>query len=180
MKKPVLKKIYRNILLQLIFLLGFVAILNTWQTKNLASGVAKQFLLSSTSKIDELVPQNSTGKKLSIVYFMAPWCGVCRVSVPNLDSFRSDMSDVDVQIVALDYEAKEDVTAFTERHSIQAPIFLGTEEVRRFWGVSAYPTYFVVNEAGLIRAKSVGYSTKFGMMFRVFWAQAIDLIFWWD
>lgn len=180
MKKSGLKKIYRNILLQVIFLLAFVSILNAWQTKNLASGVAKQFLLSSTSKIEEFVPQISTGKKISIVYFMAPWCGVCRASVPNLDSYRFDMSDVDVQIVALDYEAKEDVMAFAERHRIKAPIFLGTEEVRKFWGVSAYPTYFVMDKARIIRSKSVGYSTKFGMMSRVFWAQAMDLIFWWD
>jgi len=180
MKRPILNKIFRDLVLQIAFFMLLLAAVNQLQTSGLVSGVARQFLLAGTNVTEQLVPQRSVEKKISIVYFMAPWCGVCRISVPYLNSLRKDMPDVNIQIIALDYDSTDDVTAFVKRYKIDLPVFFGTEAVRDFWGVSAYPSYFVIDEAMVIRSKAVGYSTKFGMIFRVLWTKVLDRIFWWD
>jgi hypothetical protein len=39
------------------------------------------------------------------------------------------------------------------------------------WSVRAFPTYYVIDAAGQIQARSVGYSTWLGMLMRAWLAQ---------
>lgn len=81
------------------------------------------------------------------------------------------MPDLNIQIIALDYESKDDVLDFVKDLGISAPVFFGNEDVRKAWRITAYPSYYILDENGVIRARSVGYSSKYGMMAKVYWSK---------
>jgi len=163
-------KYFKSIALQVIIFAAFVSSMHYFQTRNMASGRAVAFRLSSLSGDSTTVPFNSEGK-ISLIYFFAPWCRVCKLSMSNLNKIQTDMPYVNIQVVALDYESKDDVLAFVQELGITAPVFYGAEDVRKAWRISAYPSYYVLDEDSVIRAKAVGYSSKYGMMAKILWSK---------
>jgi hypothetical protein len=43
---------------------------------------------------------------------------------------------------------------------------MGEPSTAADWSVQAFPTYYVIDAEGQISSRSVGYSTKLGMLFR--------------
>lgn len=105
--------------------------------------------------------------KVGIVYFFAPWCGVCRASIGNLDSLVARGQVAWGTVVALDYADAEEVHDFIDRSGISLPVLLGDAQTAADWSVRAFPTYYVIDASGRIDSRSVGYSTWLGM-----WARA--------
>jgi thiol-disulfide isomerase/thioredoxin len=106
-----------------------------------------------------------------IVYFFAPWCRVCRLSIGNLDDLVESGHVQWATVVALDYSDTDEVTAFIERERVSLPVLLGTTQTAADWSVRAFPTYYVIDSSGRIQSRSVGYSTWLGMWTRNAWAQ---------
>lgn len=102
--------------------------------------------------------------KPTLIYFFAPWCQVCHLSIGNLDYIDSDK--VAVVRVALDYPNVEDVAEFVQKHEIDAPILLGDRALQREFGIKAYPTYYVINKSHEVVAGTQGYSTALGLKLR--------------
>jgi len=106
-----------------------------------------------------------------IVYFFAPWCRVCRVSIGNLDSLVRSGRVEWATVVALDYADAGEVRGFIESTGVSLPVLMGTAQTSSDWSVRAFPTYYVIDSAGRIDSRSVGYSTWLGMWARNAWAQ---------
>ncbi|NMP15298.1 TlpA disulfide reductase family protein [Thalassotalea sp. Y01] len=102
----------------------------------------------------------------SIIYFFAPWCSVCRFSMDNLQSLYQRNPDVNIVAVALDFKDKQEVQQFVERMGLEFPILLGNQQVKQAYKVSAYPSYYVLDEQQQIQHKSMGYSTELGLYLR--------------
>jgi thiol-disulfide isomerase/thioredoxin len=109
--------------------------------------------------------------KPGIVYFFAPWCRVCRLSIGNLDSLVGSGQVKWATVVALDYADADEVRDFIDRSGVSLPVLLGTAQTATDWSVRAFPTYYVIDSAGRIQSRSVGYSTWLGMWARNAWAQ---------
>ena len=60
--------------------------------------------------------------KQTLVYFFAPWCQVCHLSIGNLEYL--DESNVNIVRIALDYESVDAVKQFALDHEIQSEILL--------------------------------------------------------
>ncbi|WNC70477.1 TlpA disulfide reductase family protein [Thalassotalea psychrophila] len=102
----------------------------------------------------------------TIVYFFAPWCAICRVSIHNLQNIYERDNNVSIVAVALDFVDKEEVAAFSEDLNLSFPILFGNEEVKQSYQVSAYPSYYVLDQLGKIEHRSMGYSTELGLFLR--------------
>jgi peroxiredoxin len=104
-----------------------------------------------------------------LLYFFAPWCGVCHASVENVEQIRrkKDSSDLAVFFIALDWADPGSVVDFTRRHDLTAPVLLGNAAVKQQYKVDAYPSYYVLDEEGQVVARSRGYSTEIGMRLRL-------------
>ena len=131
-----------------------------WQSRDLPSGKAPVATMSNLTGASVEIPDQKRDS-VSILYFFAPWCGVCRLSMGHLGDIKRWFPDVEVQAIALDFESPEDVATFVR-------------EVGVAWRVSAYPTYVIVGADQSIRGASIGYSTQFGMILRVLWAKVIS------
>ena len=113
----------------------------------------------------ETVSLNSQGKN-TILYFFAPWCQVCHMSIGNLQALYEKNEHLDVIAIALDYSSIDEVMDFTKQHQLTFPIALGNEEIKHAFLITGYPSYYVLGEENSIIGKSLGYSSELGLYLR--------------
>lgn len=113
----------------------------------------------------ETVSLYSQGKT-TVLYFFAPWCQICHLSIGNLQTLYEKNEQLDVIAVAMDYSSVEEVLDFTKHHQLTFPIALGNEEIKHTFSISAFPSYYVINEKNVIVRKSMGYSSELGLYLR--------------
>ena len=102
----------------------------------------------------------------TLLYFFAPWCGICRLSMPNLKYLRSDNEGLAVYAIALQYDSPQQVADFVADLDLEVPVLLGNQQLATDYQIQAFPTYYVINAEGQISAKSLGYSTALGLWLR--------------
>lgn len=138
-----------------------------WQTKDMlaADGSYVVNLPTSTYKdlqgnITEFVPR---GEK-TLVYFFAPWCNVCALSIGNLENIIEP--DLNIVAVALDYENQEDVKLFVDEHAVKAKVIMGDQALKRQFKIKGYPSYYLIDEDHKVVGRSYGYSSSIGLNVR--------------
>jgi thiol-disulfide isomerase/thioredoxin len=159
----------RSILIQLIvFLFIFNAVAMLRESSMLSSS---DDVVPATHQLKTIMDQEvnlqANGKK-TIVYFFAPWCQVCNLSIDNLQNVYQKTPNLDVIAVALDFVDVEQVKKFTMNHQLTFPIALGNEAVKSDYKVMGYPSYYVLDEENTIIARSLGYSSEIGLYLRSF------------
>lgn len=107
----------------------------------------------------------SQGKR-TIIYFFAPWCQICHASIGNLQNIYEKNENLDVIAVALDYSNVSEVEKFVAEHKLTFPIALGNEEVKQYFQVTGYPSYYILNKENTIIGRSMGYSSELGLYLR--------------
>lgn len=106
--------------------------------------------------------------KPTIMVLWAPWCGVCGAESNNVSRVKRWLGDrVNVYSLALDYQTTDAVDRFIEKHSVDYPVILGDDRLARELQVSAFPSIYVLNKEGRIKHRTTGYTTTFGMLWRV-------------
>lgn len=126
---------------------------------------APYFYLPLLNKVDEKVSLAEFKDQKTVIYFFAPWCSICRVSMPNLQNKVTDGS-LNAIAIALDFDSQEQVTEFTKDLGISFPVLLGNHQVRQNYQIKAYPTYYVIDENLKISGRSMAYSTELGLAIR--------------
>lgn len=102
----------------------------------------------------------SRGKR-TLIYFFAPWCRVCSLSIGNLEYLNPD--DVNIVTVAMDYQSIEEVQIFVDEHQVLSQVLLGTQSLKDTFKLTGYPTYYLLNEQKQVVASSFGYSSALGL-----------------
>lgn len=103
----------------------------------------------------------------AIVYFFAPWCGVCAASAPQLRWFdAAARGSAQVLLVALDYGAAAEAAEWARRHELDLPVLLGDAATADAWRIRGYPTYYVLDREGRVAARDFGVSTLPGLWWR--------------
>ena len=106
--------------------------------------------------------------RVTLVYFFAPWCHVCAASahnIRNLQKIRGD-EDLAVMMVALDWQDADEVRAYVERHELDVQVLLGNRGTAKDWGVSVFPTYYILDGNQRVVHRDFGYSTLAGLWLR--------------
>jgi len=145
-------------------ILVFILISN-WQTRNLPDDgdtPPLQAVWLDDWKADSALEPGKSG----VVYFFAPWCSICRVSIDNLDELVKSGDIEWARVVALDYSSLDEVRAFIVDTDVELPVILGSAETARDWQIQGFPTYFIIDADGNISSRSVGYSTRLGLKAR--------------
>lgn len=135
-----------------------------WQTRDMLAQTEQVEPFKTVLLTGEvgLVAPDKTRK--TVLYFFAPWCGVCRASIGNVA--RLDPTETQVIVIALDYDSREDVQQFIDDVGIDLPVHLGTPALRDFFRIKAYPSYYVLDPEFRVLGRSVGYSSALGLSVR--------------
>ncbi|GAB4189269.1 MAG: hypothetical protein Tsb002_16170 [Wenzhouxiangellaceae bacterium] len=152
-----------------VLVLIFVSIA-WWQSRHLlaadGSQQAPQVALSSLD--GQTYAIGGTRDQRTLVYFFAPWCHVCGLSVGNLEWLRRSYDDqsLTIYLVALSYDSVAEVQAFVDDHGVTLPVLLGDARIMADYRIRGFPTYYVIDDDGSLRHRAVGYSTFFGLWWR--------------
>ncbi|AXR06819.1 TlpA family protein disulfide reductase [Salinimonas sediminis] len=109
-----------------------------------------------------------TGKR-TLIYFFAPWCEICKLSISNVDSV--DTERFQVFRVALDYDNPNEVRKFIENTGVTGRVYLGNEQLKSNFQVQGYPSYYLLDEQFNVIDRALGYSTAAGLRVRT-WLSA--------
>lgn len=140
-----------------------------WQTRNMlptdgqpAPPLTGVMLDGTPYSLEDLVDRPA------LVYFFAPWCRICAASSGNLNRLRRwrDPNDIEIVAVALDWDTAEAVRDYAERHNLNVSVVLGDPGVSRRWQISAFPSYYVLDDEHRIVRRDVGYSSQVGLWLR--------------
>ncbi|MBC7173859.1 MAG: protein disulfide oxidoreductase [Polyangiaceae bacterium] len=100
-----------------------------------------------------------------LVHFWATWCGVCRAEEGTIDALADDHR---VITIATQSGGAAEVGRYLSERGLDFPTVVDPHgEIARRWGVSAFPTSFVIDADGAIRNIEVGYTTSLGLRARL-------------
>ncbi len=170
MKKQTKKKLVSWVSQILLFIGIFVAI-SWWQKKDMlptsSQALAPAFnLVSMNGKVFNFDPKQQN--KNTLIYFFAPWCSICHVSIDNIEAIRKSAPDkYNFIVIALDWKNKQEVEAFLSDHELNMPVLLGTDQTQLDFKIKGFPSYYVIDKQGILQSKDFGYTTELGMRVRL-------------
>ena len=150
-----------------IIIAVFLAV-SAWQGKDLVSSQEPAPLFKLPTLSGDLVALEDFQGKRVLLYFFAPWCKICDLSIGNLNWVRKLRSEDSTELlaVALSYDDLQSVKSFQERNTLDVPVLLGTHEMLSSYRIRAFPTVYTVNKSGEIDGSTVGYATTLGLWWR--------------
>lgn len=99
------------------------------------------------------------GKKLSLsdfsgkfvfIDFWGSWCTPCRQEIPNIKKLYSSVSRDKLEIIGLAQDDEKNLRNYIEEQKIEYPNALAPKELLAKYGISRYPTSFLINPKGKI------------------------------
>ncbi|MEO6001229.1 MAG: TlpA disulfide reductase family protein [Chitinophagaceae bacterium] len=88
-------------------------------------------------------------------------CGPCIQSVPHLNELQNKFKDKNFKLISINsYDSKEDINWFCNKHKADYPVLLNGKSVAEKYGVSSFPTFFIIDKTGKIIYSSVGYNAS--------------------
>lgn len=109
-----------------------------------------------------------SGGAARLVVFWASWCKVCRAEAGNIEALAQDWPVISV---AMQSGEPAEVAVYLKERGFTVPAIADDDGViAKAWGVHAVPAHFVVDAAGNIRFRVAGYTTRWGLAARLWWA----------
>ncbi len=151
----------------LILLLAVVLAVSAFQTRKHLRDVPLPALAVHKLSGESVALDSFRGKK-TLVYLWAPWCGVCKLESGNIGRVQSLVGDrARVVSIVSSFQSVDEVKREIADKGIDYPVLLGDETIERAFRVSAFPTVYFIDEQGRIKRSATGYTTTFGLLYRL-------------
>lgn len=149
---------WRAIAFNTLLIIVVVGGVRLWQQRNLVEGAAP------------LIPGVAWQGQPRLVHFWATWCPVCRAEQDSIAAFAKDHPET--VTIAMRSGERAVVEKFMHEQAMAFPFINDPDSVlAEEWGVHAVPVSFIVDGAGQIRFREVGYTTGWGLRLRLWLAQ---------
>lgn len=163
--KKWLRSIVINVGVIVVFLIGADYFRSSGHLKR-GTRAPGMHLTSNVSSDTVTLP---TAGKSTILYFSAPWCGVCSLTGQSLQTAASWLEylgfDLENYEVSLSYDSIREVNEYVKKGGKQS-VLLGTDQIQQDYLVEAFPTFYFLDKEGKVRWTTVGFTTAFGLIWR--------------
>ena len=141
-----------------------------WQTRDLPAGAAPPLVGVLTDGTTARVGAGETANGApTLVAFWATWCPVCSAEERNIVAVAQNHRVISVAMQSGDAAT---VSKHLQQRGIALPALIDADGRHAAdWRVSGVPTHFVVDAAGNVRFRVVGYATTWGLKARLWWAE---------
>jgi len=161
-KKRKILKIIRDGVILIIILVAIRAYMQRDAIDGLAPDL-KGSLLSG----QEITLAQLQGKP-ALVHFWATWCGICRF---EQDSINDIAKDHQVLSIAMSSGEPSELLAYMRENGLAFPVLPDPNgELSKTYGVRGVPASFIIDQQGQIRFTEVGYTSEWGLRFRLWLA----------
>ena len=161
------RKIWLKRALHLLLFIILIAGIRTWQQRDMASGVAPPLqgvLLSGNPYILPAKPGQPV-----LVNFWATWCLPCRAEQGSIAAIAQDRPNTIT--VAMQSGNDAGVASHLAEQGLRFAVLNDADgRISSAWGVHAVPASFIIGPEGQIRFIEVGYTSEFGLRFRLWLA----------
>jgi len=135
-------------------------------------GCGKKQIDSDSAKAPQFTLPDINGNQVSlsdfegkvvILDFWATWCPPCVKEVPHFIELYDEYKEQGFEMVGISLDAggANDVKPFVEKMNVNYTMLIGNQDVtKQYGGIGGIPTTFVIDKAGQIRQKYVGYREK--------------------
>ncbi len=159
-------------MLEALAIVAVVVAVQVWQARGLPEGPAPALAgMGIDGKPLDLaeVVRAANGKPV-LVAFWATWCPVCKAEDGNLQSVATDHP-----VLSVAMQSESVPKHMQERGLSFATIDDRDAALASQWKVRGVPSHFVVDGAGNVRFRVVGYATTWGLRARLWWAGRFPL-----
>jgi thiol-disulfide isomerase/thioredoxin len=163
-----------------LILVAIVGAVTVWQNRGLPEGAAPPLAGLRNDGVSEDLSRKvgaggtvSDAAKATLVVFWASWCPVCKAEEGNIAAVATDRPVVSVAMQSGDAAA---VSKHLKERGIALPAIVDESgALAADWRVRGVPAHFIVDPAGNIRFRVVGYATTLGLRVRLWWAENVPL-----
>lgn len=125
-------------------------------------GQAPDFSLNDLDGVE--VRLSNLRGKIVLLEFWATWCPPCRESIPAMNELYKKYNDKGLVLLGISVDKGqnivEDIRAFIREYAIQYPIVIDSKNVNLLYGVYSIPTLILIDKAGKIVLKNIGFSPE--------------------
>lgn len=148
-------------LVDLFFIAMLFILVSSWSSRHLLEEGTHLPELAVTSLEGESITLAAPAYRRTLVYVFAPWCSICRISMPGLSLIeRPDLEQI---ALALDYENIKEVRQFIDDVGYTGKVALGDSQVAKALKIRGYPSYYLLDEKGQILHRAQGLTTPPGI-----------------
>jgi len=141
---------------------------NLWLTRNQADEVAPQ-IVGQDLDGNELQVKYSQYDKPVILYFFADWCPICKFQHPVISSLAADYP---VIAIAMQSGNNQQPKQYLQQQEVSLHVINDSDgEISSSFGVQGVPAAFIIQQDDRIAFSTRGYSSKIGMLIRLWLAQ---------
>ncbi len=153
--------------MQIMMVILAIFVIRMWQHQDLTIGQVPSFTSKTLS--GETMNSNPLPNQGILVHFWATWCPVCAMENDNIQAVSEDYK---VLNIAIQSGSNEDIKKYAEENNLRLDNIINDHSgsLSRLFGVKGTPSSFIVNPEGRIQFVEVGYTTEFGLRFRLWWA----------
>lgn len=166
-KRPHRLKVWRNRALELLLFVVLVTGIRAWQHRDMPEGSAP--LLQGALLNGSAYALPARPAQPLLVHFWATWCAICSSEQDSIAAIVRDHPNTIT--IAMQSGSTREVTKYLTEHHLHYPVVNDPEgKLSNEWGVHAVPASFIINTNGQVRFIEVGYTTGWGLRFRLWLA----------